>query len=315
MIHSDVCGKLDTRSLSGAEYFLTFIDDKSRFAWVYVLKQKSEVFSKFVEWKTVIEKATGKQVKTLCSDNGGEYAAKDFEHYLKSNGIHHQLTVRKAPEQNGVAERSNRTLVETVRAMLSDSGLSKKIWAEAVSTDCYLRNRSSTTAVRGMTPDEALYGEKPNAQHLKVFGCDAYAHVSKDERRKLDAKAQRCVLLGYGTETKGYRLFNVEKDKVFFSRDVKFNESTLGKQPTELTEIKAAECGKYTFELENTNEEASVEQTFENQTGEIEGEHLRRSERVKRPADSYGERVCIANGKPGEPRTVAEERVGKCNEK
>ena len=98
--------------------------------------------------------------------------------------------------------------------------------------------------------------------------------MPKDERRKLDAKAQRCVLLGYGKETKGYRLFNVESDKVFYSRDVKFNESNLAKQPTELTEIKAAECGKYTFELENTNEEASVEQTFENQTGDIEGEHL-----------------------------------------
>ena len=166
LIHSDVCGKLDTKSLSGAEYFLTFIDDKSRFAWVYVLKQKSEVFSKFVEWKTMIEKATGKQVKTLRSDNGGEYVAKDFEHYLKSNGIGHQLTVRKTPEQNGVAERFNRTLVEMVRAILSDSGLSKKFWAEAVSTACYLRNRSSTTAVRGMTPHEALYGEKPNVQHL-----------------------------------------------------------------------------------------------------------------------------------------------------
>ena len=95
----------------------------------------------------------------------------------------------------------------------------------------------------GMTPHEALYGENPNVQHLKVFGCDAYANVPKDERRKLDAKAQRCVLLGYGTETKGYWLSNVESDKVFFSRYVKFNASNLTKQPTELTDIKAAECG------------------------------------------------------------------------
>ena len=151
-----------------------------------------------------------------------------------------------------------------IRAMLSDSGLSKKFSAEAVSIACYLRNRSSTTAVRGMTPHEALYGEKPNVQHLKVFGYDACVHVPKDERRKLDAKAQRCVLLGYGTETKGYRLFNVENDEVFFSRGVKFNEPNLTKQPTELTEIKAAECGKYTFKVEHTNKEASVEQTFEN---------------------------------------------------
>ena len=101
--------------------------------------------------------------------------------------------------------------MEMVRAILFDSGLSKKFWAEAVSTACYLRNRSSTTAVRGMTPHEVLYGEKPNVQHLKVFGCDAYAHVPKYERRKLDAKAQRCVLLGYGTETKGCLMWKVTK--------------------------------------------------------------------------------------------------------
>ena len=309
LIHSDVCGKLDTKSLSGGEYFLTFIDDMSRFAWVYVLKQKSEVFSKFVEWKTMIENATGKRVKTLRTDNGVEYIAKDFEQYLKVNGIRHQLTVRKTPEQNGVAERFNRTIVEMVRAMLSDSGLAKKFWAEALSTACYLRNRSSTTAVRGMTPHEALYGEKPCVQHLKIFGCDAYAHVPINERSKLDVKAQKCVLLGYDTETKGYRLLNQENGKVFYSRDVKFNESSLREQSKEVVEIKAAECRKYTFELENTNEEDTAEQTFENQTDEIEKEHLRRSERSRRPTDFYGERVYIANGESGEPRTAAEARA------
>ena len=168
LIHSDVCGKLEAKSLSGGEYFLSFID-KSRFAWVYVLKQKSEVLSKFVEWKTMIENATGKKVKTLRTDNGGEYTAKDFEQYLKVNVIRHQLTVRKTPEQNGVAERFNRTIVEMVRAMLSDSGLAKKFWAEALSTACYLQNRSSTTAVRGMTPHEALYGEKPCATSQNIW--------------------------------------------------------------------------------------------------------------------------------------------------
>ena len=95
LIGSDVCGKLDTKFLSGAENSLTLIDDKSRLTWVYVLKQESEVCSKFVELKTMIEKATGKQVKKLHPDNGGEYVAKDFEHYLKSNGLRHQLTIGK----------------------------------------------------------------------------------------------------------------------------------------------------------------------------------------------------------------------------
>ena len=96
----------------------------------------------------MIKKASGRQVKTLRSDNGGEYVAKDFERYLKSNGIRHQLTVRKTPEQNGVLERFNRTLVEMVRAMFSDSGLSKKFLAGAVSTACYLRKKEELNNTR-----------------------------------------------------------------------------------------------------------------------------------------------------------------------
>ena len=139
--------------------------------------------------------------------------------------------------------------MEMVRAMLSDSGLAKKFWAEALVTACYLRNRNSTSAVKGMTLHEALYGEKPCVQNLKIFGCDAYANVPKYERSKLDAKAQKCVHLGYSTETKG--LLNQESGKLFYSRDVKFNESSLIQQSKELTEIKAAECGKYIIEREH----------------------------------------------------------------
>ena len=126
-----------------------------------------------------------------------------------------------------MAERFNRTIVEMVRAMLSDSGLAKRFWAGALATACYLRNRSLTIAVKGMTPHEALYEGKLCAQNLKIFAYDAYAHVPKDERSKLDVKAQKCVLLACGTETKSYRLLNQENGKSFYSRDAKFNESSL----------------------------------------------------------------------------------------
>ncbi len=116
-----------------------------------------------------------KKVKTLCSDNGGEYTSKKFEAYLKSEGIRHECTIPKTPEQNGVAERLNRTLDESSRSMLLDAKLSQKFWAEAVSTVVYLKNRE------GMTPYEAWHGEKPKVDHLRVFGCDAYAHIPKDE--------------------------------------------------------------------------------------------------------------------------------------
>jgi hypothetical protein len=110
--------------------------------------------------------------------------------------------------------------------MIADSKLPKSFWAEALSTAVYVRNRSPTKAVSGMTPFECWTGEKPNVDYLGTFGCTAYAHISKDERKKLDPKAKRCMLLGYGNVTKGYRLYDSISSRVIHSRDVLFEEST-----------------------------------------------------------------------------------------
>ena len=121
-VHSDVCGKMNATSLSGGEYFLTFIDDNTRFTWIYVLDHKDEVFPCFLEWKAHVERSTGRKLKTLRTDNGGEYVSADFEKRLKKEGVRHELTVPKTPEKNGVAERMKRTLVEAVRSMMADAG-------------------------------------------------------------------------------------------------------------------------------------------------------------------------------------------------
>ena len=224
LVHTDVCGKMREKSIGGAEYFITFTDDKTHYTWVYFLKTKDQAFDQFVEWKALVEKASRKKLKTLRSDNGGEYTSQKFESYLKSQGIRHERTVPKTPQQNGVAERLNRTLVESSRSMLLDAALPQKFWAEAVSTATYLRNRCPTRAVDEMTPYEAWNGVKPRVEHLRVFGCDVYTHIPKDERGKFDAKARKCIFLGYGKETKGYRLYNPVQQKILHSRDVRFNE-------------------------------------------------------------------------------------------
>ena len=144
LIHSDVCGKINSPSIGGAEYFVTFIDDKTHYVWIYVLKNKHEVFETFKQWKSLVEKSSGYKVKTFRTDNGGEYMSTEFESYLKSEGIKHEYTIPKTPEQNGVFERMNRTLVESVRSMLADSKLPHRFWAEALSTATYLINRSPT---------------------------------------------------------------------------------------------------------------------------------------------------------------------------
>ena len=174
LIHSDVCGKIQTPSVGGGYYFLTFIDDSTRYVWVYILKNNIQVFEKFVQWKALVENLHGCKIKILRSDKG-EYTSNEFTAYLKQEGVHHELTVPKTPQQNGVAERMNRTLVEIVRSMLSDVKLPKNFWAEALSTAVYLHNRSPTRAVVKKTPFEALTKEKPVVDHFKVFGCVCYA--------------------------------------------------------------------------------------------------------------------------------------------
>ena len=152
LVHTDVCGKSNSKLLSVGEYFLTFIDDKSRYIWVYILKQKSEVVERFLEWKAMVERSTGKKLQALRSDNGGEYTSTQFQDYLTKEGIKHELTVPKSPEQNGVAERLNRTLMESVRSMLFGGQLPQRFWAEALATAVYLRNRSPTKANEVITP-------------------------------------------------------------------------------------------------------------------------------------------------------------------
>lgn len=153
-MHSDVCGKMRERSLGGAEYFLTFTDDKTRYTRVYTLKTKDQVFDCFLEWKAHVERQSKRKLKVLRTDNGGEYISNKFEKFLRDEGILHERTV---PEQNGVAERLNRTLVESARSMLLDAKLSKRYWAEAISTAVYLKNRCPTRAIQGKTPYEAWH--------------------------------------------------------------------------------------------------------------------------------------------------------------
>lgn len=225
LIHSDVCEITDSPSWSNHKYFVTFIDDKSRFTFVSLLQTKDQVFEKFKDYKTLVEKQLGKQIKILRSDNGGEYCNKAFDEFLTSHGILRQLSVAHTPEQNGVAERANRTLMEKVRAMLDEAGLNIRYWGEALMTAVYLKNISPTKAVEGMVPYQAWTGEKPNLENLRIFGCCAYVHVPKRDSKKLGNRGRKCIFVGYDEESKGYKLVDINQPrKVFVERSVEFLE-------------------------------------------------------------------------------------------
>lgn len=164
-----------------------------------------------------------KKIKILRTDNGSEYCNADFKKFLKIEGILHQTTAPYTPQQNGKAERINRTLVEKARCLLADSGMSKEFWAETVSTAAYLYNRTpSRILVDYKSPEEVFSNEKPNLKYLKVFGCSAMVHVPKEKRRKLDFKSVKHVFMGYCELSKAYKLYNSITKKFVVSRDVIF---------------------------------------------------------------------------------------------
>ena len=191
------------------------------------MKNKSEVFSKFRDFKALVENQTDRRIKILRSDNGGEYFNSDFNKFLKE-GIKHQSTAPHYPQQNCVAERCNRILVEKAKSVLFDANLSKNYWAEAVNHAVYLKNRSPSRAVAGSTPEEKWSGNPIDLSNLKIFGCKAYSLIHKTERNKLDPKSKPMIFTGFCENSKAYRLIDPRNPKVFEkSRSVIFDESSF----------------------------------------------------------------------------------------
>lgn len=225
LIHADVCGPITPTSNSHKRYLLCFIDDFSRKAWSYFLTEKSEVFTSFKYFKASVEKETGLSIKCLRTDRGGEFTSGEFNDFCKKNGIRRQLTTAYTPQQNGVAERKNRTVMNMVRCMLSEKKIPKIFWPEAANWTIYVLNQCPTLAVKDITPEEAWSGVKPSVENVRVFGCVCHVHVPDVRRTKLEDKIFSCVLLGVSEESKGYRLYDPVGKKIVISKDVIFEEN------------------------------------------------------------------------------------------
>lgn len=160
-----MCGPIKLSSYGKSNYFLLFIDDFSRKTWVYFLKRKDEVFEAFKIFKALVEKESGCLIKSLRTDRGGEFTSKEFSHFCKENGIKRLLTVPRSPQQNGVVERKNRTILNMVRSMRKSKNMSMEFWAEAVECAVYLSNISALKSVHGLTPEQAWSGKKLDVSH------------------------------------------------------------------------------------------------------------------------------------------------------
>lgn len=224
IIYSDVVGPMRVQSNGGNKYFVTFIDDSTRWCQVFMIKSKNEVLSKFKMFKCHVENLTGRKIKTFQSDNGTEYKNKVFDTFLQENGIQRRLTTPYTPQSNGTAERMNRTLLEMARCMLLSSGLSASFWAEAIATACYLRNRCPTSSLNGGIPYEKWFEKPLNVSYLRTFGTKVHVLYKEPGKDKFASRAIVGYFVGYPSEATGYKIWIPEWKKFIVSRDVRFQE-------------------------------------------------------------------------------------------
>ena len=225
-IHSDACGPMSYTSLGGARFITTFKDEFSGRTGVFFMKNKSEMPSHFESFRAMLENQTGKKIKILRTDNAGEYESAKFTNRLAELGIKHETSAPYAPQQNGVAERENRTLIEMARCMIHSSKTKMPlwIWGEAVAYAAYILNRIPSTKSK-KSPFEVWTGRKPNLAHIRVFGSRTFVHIPDARRTKLDAKCVEGVLVGYCENTKAYRVYIPSQRRVAVSRDVIIDEA------------------------------------------------------------------------------------------
>lgn len=223
LIHSDVGGPIAMKSMSGCKYYVTFIDDFTRKVFVYCLHNKGQVFQCFMNFKTLAENQTDAKIKKFRSDNGTEFDNGKFKSFFEKCGIEYQRSAPYSPQQNGLAERMNRTLLDRVRCMLIDSGLSRAFWAEAINYAARIVNSVPCKGTNKI-PDEMWFNKSVDMSTFKKFGCTAFAHVPAQKRKKLDDKGIECVFIGFSDHAKAYRLYCNQTKKLVTSRNVQFIE-------------------------------------------------------------------------------------------
>lgn len=208
--------------LVGKKFYVSFIDDFSKFSWIYLLKHKSEVFQRFTEFQTMVERLFDTKIIAMQTDWGGEYQR--LNSFFTKLGIIHYVSCPHAHQQNGPAERKHRHIVEVGLSILAQASMPLKFWDEAFATAAYLINRTPTKLLDYSTPLEHLFKQSPDYNFLKVFGCACWPNLRPYNTRKLAFRSTRCVFLGYSNMHKGYKCLEVSTGRVYISRDVVFDE-------------------------------------------------------------------------------------------
>ncbi|KAJ9545622.1 hypothetical protein OSB04_025329 [Centaurea solstitialis] len=227
MLHMDMRGPMRVESLAHKKYMLVLVDEYSRYTWLEFLRAKSDAADLIIAFIKRIQILLGRQVKKLRSDNGTEFRNVKLQSFLEEVGISHNFSAVRTPQQNGVVERKNRTLVEAARSMIAHSGVPPSLWAEAVSTACYTQNRTLIVKRTGKTTYEMVNKRKPNIKFFRVFGCVCYLLNNRDDLGKFDAKSDESIFIGYSLNSATYRVYNKRTRSIFESRYVDFSETEM----------------------------------------------------------------------------------------
>jgi transposase InsO family protein len=234
-ISADLHGPIHTEALPyRALYWMPMVDEASGYVHVALLRKKSDALEAFQRFKAMAETQTGLRIKHLRDDKGGEFMSTAFEKYCEREGIIREHTIRATPEQNGAVERVNRRIGEGATAMLTEAKLPPSFWGFAVLAYIHVANRCSSQAHKGTTPYQLWHGKKPTVKHLRVFGCAAYIHVQKDQRRALEAHTRKCVFVGYPPDRAGWMFWDSSTRQLIYSDSATFDEREfpgVGKQP------------------------------------------------------------------------------------
>ena len=224
LVHSDVVGKATFATPEGFLYAVHFIDDYTRFVATYLMHRKSEVFHHFQTYKAMMENQTGKKIKRFRSDNGGEYVSRNFDNFLANAGIRHETTAPYTPEQNGVAERLNRTLGNITRSLLTEGKCPQAMWGNALLHATYLNNRLPSKSLHMKSPFQQFLKRNPDISKVRVFGCRAWAHIPAENRYKYEVRAVPAIYLGVTNGSKAFKLLDPATQTILNSYHATFNE-------------------------------------------------------------------------------------------
>jgi hypothetical protein len=224
LFHSDVWGSAPT-SVGRKNYYVSFVDDFSKYTWVYLIRHKLEVFSIFHSFQKLVERTFDKKIIVMQTDWGGEY--QKLSTFFSKIGITHRVSCPHSHQQNSTVERKHRHIVEVGLSLLAHAHMPLKYWDETFATAAYLINRTPSKVIKYQTPIHKLSGATPNYSHMRVFGCACWPNLRPFNPRKLAFRSQQCVFLGYSSLHKGYKCLEVTSGQIYTSRDVVFDETVF----------------------------------------------------------------------------------------